>query len=291
MNYTSATRQLFNTFNYLFLAVLSALCLLPLLHILAVSFSGKAPAEANLIGLWPIDFTLDAYAATINNQLFLDSLWMAVVRTMLGTTLCMALVFLCAYPLSKDKGFKGRSAYAWFFVFTMLFSGGLVPSYIVMQKLGLMNSIWALVLPSAVNVWLIVLMLNFFRNVPHELEEASLIDGAGHFRTMVSVHLPLSMPSIATLSLFSMVFHWNEWFTGLLYLTESSKYPLATFLQTVIVQQDLTRVTRNPEALANIAQRSVKAAQICIGAFPILIVYPFMQKYFITGIVVGAVKE
>jgi putative aldouronate transport system permease protein len=291
LNYTSATRQLFSSLNYLFLAVLSILCLLPLLHILAVSFSGKAPAEANLVGLWPINFTLDAYAKTITNQLFLDSFMMAVARTALGTALCMVLVFLCAYPLSKENGFKGRSAYAWFFVFTMLFSGGLVPSYIVMQKLGLMNSIWALVLPSAVNVWLVVLMLNFFRNVPKELEEAALIDGAGHFRTMVSVYLPVSMPSIATLSLFSMVFHWNEWFTGLLYMTDPSKYPLATFLQTVIVQQDLTRVTGNPEELANIAQRTVKAAQIFIGALPILIVYPFMQKYFINGMVLGAVKE
>lgn len=280
---------MFNAANYAFMTMLSVLCILPMVHILAVSFSGKAPAEANLVGLWPVDFTLDAYAKTLNNQLFLRSLLIAVERTLLGTAICMLLVFLCGYPLSKS--FRGRTAYAWFFVFTMLFSGGLVPLYIVVQKLGLMNSIWALVLPPAVNVWLIVLMLNFFRQVPRELEEASLIDGAGHFRTMISVYLPVSLPAVATLSLFSMVFHWNEWFSGLLYLTDSRKYPLATFLQTVIVQQDLTRVNANPEALANIAQRTVKSAQIFIGAIPILTVYPLLQRYFIKGIVLGAVKE
>jgi ABC-type sugar transport system, permease component len=134
-------------------------------------------------------------------------------------------------------------------------------------------------------------MLNFFRQVPRELEEASLIDGAGHLRTMISVYLPVSLPAVATLSLFSMVFHWNEWFSGLLYLTGSRNYPLATFLQTVIVQQDLTRVNANPEALANIAQRTVKSAQIFIDAIPILTEYPLLQRYFIKGIVLGAVKE
>lgn len=292
MLYTSVSYRIFTIINYIALTLVSLSCILPIIHILAVSFSGKAAANANLVGLWPIDFTLDAYDKTLSNRNFLSSLAMAVQRTLLGTAITMSLVFLTAYPLSKEENaFRGRSAYSWIFVFTMLFNGGLVPTYILVQKLGLMNSIWALVLPMALNVWLCILMLNFFRTIPKELEEAAFMDGATHLTTLIRVYLPLSLPAIATLSLFSMVFHWNEWFMGLIYLTDTELYPLSTFLQTVIVQQDLTKVSTDPSDLENIAQRTVKAAQIFIGAVPILMVYPFLQKYFVKGIVLGAVKE
>ncbi|WP_274361654.1 carbohydrate ABC transporter permease [Paenibacillus thermotolerans] len=288
----SVSYRVFSIGNYLLLTIIAILCIVPMIHILAVSFSGRAPASANLVGLWPVDFTVDAYMKSIANENFIRALWMAVKRTVLGTGISMALVFLAAYPLSKDESvFRGRTVYAWFFVFTMLFSGGLVPWYIVIQKLHLMNSIWALVLPGAVSVWNIILLLNFFRNVPKELEEAALIDGANHFRTMVSIYLPLSMPAIATLSLFSMVGHWNSWFDGMLLMQDVRNYPLATFLQTIIVQQDFSKVNVRPEDLENIAQRTVKAAQIFIGALPILLVYPFLQRFFVKGIVLGAIKE
>jgi putative aldouronate transport system permease protein len=291
MSYRSMPYRIFNVLNYTFLALLSVLCVLPLIHILAVSFSGAAPASANLVKLWPIDFTLDAYKITLANKNFSMSLAVSVLRTVLGTAITMALIFMAAYPLSKEEHvFRGRTLYAWFFVFTMLFNGGLVPTYILISNLGIMNTIWALVLPNAVNVWLMILMLNFFRAIPKELEEAALIDGATHLVTMVRIYLPLSMPAIATLSLFSMVGHWNSWFDGLLYITDFEKYPLATFLQTIIVQQDLTKMSVNPAELENIAQRTVKAAQIFIGALPILLVYPFLQRYFVKGIVLGAVK-
>lgn len=292
MRRQSVSYRIFSGFNYAFLLIVSLLCIMPLIHILAVSLSGKAPASANLVGLWPIQFTFDAYEKTLVNDNFLRALWLAVERTALGTGISMLVIFLTAYPLSKeDSFFRGRSVYAWFFVFTMLFSGGMVPSYILIQKLHMMNTMWALVLPTAVNVWLLILMLNFFRTVPKELEEAALIDGASHLRTLVSVYLPISLPAIATLSLFNMVGHWNSWFDGMLYITEYDKYPLATFLQTIIVQQDLSKVNVRPEDLENIAQRTVKAAQIFIGALPILLVYPFLQRYFVKGIVLGAVKE
>lgn len=292
MSTNTASYRLFTWINNIGLLLLSLSCILPLIHILAVSFSGKAAADANLVTLWPIDFTFDAYEKTLNNDNFISALWMAVKRTILGTAITMSIVFMTAYPLSKEsRSFKGRSIYAWVLVFTMLFNGGLVPMYILVQKLGLMNSIWALVLPMALNVYLIILMLNFFRTIPKELEEAAFIDGAGQFRTLVTVYLPLSMPAIATLSLFSMVWSWNEWFMGLIYITDRENYPLATFLQTIIVQQDMTQISNDPSDLADIAQRTVKSAQIFIGALPILLVYPFLQKYFVKGIVLGAVKE
>lgn len=284
--------RVFNVFNLAFMFIVSLLCVVPLWHVLAVSLSSRAAADANLVGLWPVQFTLEAYKKTIDNPVFLGSIGVSVARTVVGTALTLVLAFLAAYPLSKDDAvFKGRTVYAWIFVFTLIFNGGLVPFYIVIQKLGLMDTFWVLVIPGAVNVWLTVLLMNFFRGVPRELEEAALIDGAGHVRTLFSVYLPVSLPAIATLALFSMVFHWNSWFDGLLYIHDNKKYPLATFLQTVIVQRDFSTMSISPEDLELISQKTVRAAQIFIGALPILLVYPFLQTYFIKGLVLGAVKE
>ncbi|CAM3385633.1 carbohydrate ABC transporter permease [Marinicrinis lubricantis] len=292
MYYKSKGYRLFSVFNYTLLTLICISCILPLIHILAVSFSGSAPANANLVKLWPIDFNLDAYSKTLDNENFHSALWIAVKRTLLGTAVGMALITLAAYALSKDgASFRSRTFYTWFFLFTMLFNGGIVPSYMLIRNLGLMNSIWALILPVAVNVFNMVLLMNFFRNVPKELEEAAHIDGAGHFRTLWSIYLPISLPAIATISLFTMVFHWNSWFDGLLYITDYREYPLATFLQTVIVQQDFNKINPDVNELKNISQRTVKSAQIFIGTLPILLVYPFLQKYFVKGIVLGAVKE
>ncbi|CAM4425310.1 carbohydrate ABC transporter permease [Paenibacillus typhae] len=292
MYHKTKSYRIFTVFNYIFMIAISALCVIPLIHVLAVSFSGKSAANANLVGLWPVDFTLDAYTKTVANENFTRSIWVTLQRTVLGTAFSMGVVILAAYALSKENArFRRRNMYIWLLVFTMLFSGGLVPMYILIQKLHLMNSIWVLILPGAVSVWNIILLLNFFRAVPKEMEEAAFIDGAGHFRTLFSVYLPVSMPAIATLSLFTIVGHWNSWFDGLLYMTDHRNYPLATFLQSVIVQQDFSKVTVRPEDLENISQRTVKAAQIFIGMAPILIVYPFLQRFFVKGIVLGAVKE
>jgi len=292
MPHVSRAYGWFTFANYTGLLAVSVLCVLPLVHVLAVSFSGAAAASANLVGFWPIEFTWDAYEKTVGNRNFVRSLGVSVIRTSAGTVLGMLTVLLVAYPLSKENAaFKGRSLYVWLFLFTMLFQAGMVPHYILIQRLGLLNSIWALILPSLVNVYNAILLLNFFRQVPKELEEAAWIDGAGHFRTLVSVYLPVSMPAIATLGLFTMVGHWNAWFDGLLYMTRVENYPLATFLQTVIVQQDFSKLAARPEDLENIAQRTIKSAQIFIGALPILVVYPFLQRYFVKGIVLGAVKE
>lgn len=292
MYYKTTSYKLFNVFNTACLLILGVLCIVPLVHVFAVSLSAKAAADANIVGLWPVQFTLDAYKKTMENPVFLGSMGISVLRTVIGTALTLFLTFLAAYPLSKeDSAFKGRNVYAWLFVFTMLFNGGLVPFYIVIRKIGLMDSFWALVLPGAVNVFLMILMLNFFRGVPKELEEAALIDGAGHFRTLFTIYLPVSLPAIATIALFSMVFHWNSWFDGLLYLSDPKSYPLATFLQTVIIQRDMSSMSINPKDLEFISQKTVKAAQIFIGALPILIVYPFLQKYFVKGLVLGSVKE
>ncbi|MBY0116808.1 carbohydrate ABC transporter permease [Paenibacillus sp. FSL H8-0317] len=292
MYYKTKGYRIFSIANYTFLGILSILCILPIIHILAVSFSSMAPASSNLVTFWPIGFTTDAYVKTFGNSNFINSLIVSLKRTVIATIIGIVIMLLTAFPLSKeDISFKGRSLYTWFFVFTILFSGGLIPSYILIQKLGLMNTIWALILPGALSVWNVILMMNFFRGLPKELEEAAYLDGAGHIKTLILVYVPLSLPAIATLSLFTMVYQWNSWFDGMIYMSDIKNYPLASLLQTIIVQQDLSKINVDPSMLENISQRTVRAAQIFIGALPILMVYPFLQRFFVKGIVIGAVKE
>ncbi|MBD2872485.1 carbohydrate ABC transporter permease [Paenibacillus arenilitoris] len=291
MRFRSPAYTVFSILNYTFIGILSICCVLPLIHIFAVSLSSKAAATANIVNFWPVGFTLDAYMQTLGNDKFLQALMIGIERTVLGTAISMTIVVMAAYSLSKSNDrFKGRNMYSWFFIFMMLFNGGLIPTYLVVSNTGLYDTIWALVIPNAVNVWNIILMLNFFRNLPAELEEAALIDGAGHLRTVFSIYIWVSMPAIATLSLFTMVIHWNSWFDGIIYLTSSDKYPLSSFLQTIVVQDNFAQTGVDPEKLEQISNRTVKASQIFIGALPILIVYPFLQKYFVKGIVIGSVK-
>ncbi|GGD49286.1 carbohydrate ABC transporter permease [Paenibacillus nasutitermitis] len=292
MYYKSKTYKLFYSVNLLFLLTAAIACILPLIHILAVSFSAKEPANSHMVTLWPIGFNVDAYKQTLSNPNFIRSMGVSIQRVILGTGIGMLVTILTAYPLSKMNSlFRGRTAYTWFFVFTMLFNGGLIPTYIVIQKMQLMNSIWALVLPGAVSAWNMVLMLNFFKTVPKELEEAALIDGANHIKTLLFIYLPISMPALATLSLFTMVGHWNSWFDGMIYLSEAKKWPLSTLLQTIVVTEDFSKINMRPEDIRLISNETVKASQIFIGAIPILLVYPFLQKYFVKGMVLGAVKE
>lgn len=290
--YKTKSYTIFTVFNYSFLILMALLCILPLVHILAVSLSGSAAAAANIVTFWPVDFTIDAYQRTIGNDNFIRSFMISVLRVVLGTAISMGAMLCAAYSLAKyDEEFKGRKLYVWFFVFTMIFNGGLVPTYMVVTGLGLTNTIWALVLPTAINAFNLILLLNFFRtSVPKSLEESATIDGANHFQIFLKIYLPIAVPAIATVSLFTMVFHWNSWFDGMIYNNDARNYPLQTFLQTIIVQQDFSQIT-DAETLRNLSQRTVQSAQIFIAALPMLVVYPFIQKYFVKGIVLGAEKE
>lgn len=290
MYHKTVPYRIFTVFNYILLTLISISCMLPLYHLLMVSFSDTAPANAGLVTFWPVGFTLDAYAKTFDNANFLTSLWVSVKRTVFGTGLALMVNSVAAYALSKDNHiFRGRNVYLWYFVITMLFSGGLVPGYILILKLGLINNLLALILPGLVAVYNIILLLNFFRTVPKELEEATFIDGAGYLRSFISVYLPLSLPAIATIALFTMVGHWNAYFDGLIYMKGAENLPLASFMQTLIVQGSTTGF--DPTVIANMSERTLRASQIFISALPILIIYPFLQRFFVKGIVIGAVKE
>jgi putative aldouronate transport system permease protein len=288
----SVPRRAFGAFNMALLLLLVLLCLLPFWHVVSVSLSDAAPVIAGQVTLWPVRFTLSAYRYVLERGAFWRSLLITLERVALGLPLNLFLVILCAYPLSKQKGsFHFRSAYVWLFFVTMLFNGGMIPNYLLIANLKLLNSIWALVLPGCLNVFNIVLMLNFFRQIPGELEDAAFVDGAGHWRILWQIFVPISVPSIATILLFSLVGHWNSWFDGLIYMKKAEFYPLQTYLRSVIMTMDFERMTATElERLSKLNDRSVKGAQIVIGAIPILMAYPFLQRYFITGITLGSVK-
>lgn len=286
-------RRLFLSGNVIFLAGISFACLMPIIHILALSFSNGTAAAAGKVILWPVDFTTAAYDNVFGKPEYLRAFGVSFERLILGTSISMFLTILTAYPLSKDeRQFRLRTFYVWVFVFTILFSGGLIPWYLTVKSLGLIDTIWALVLPGALQVFNIILLLNFYRNLPKELEESARIDGAGHFATLWKIYVPLALPALATTGLFTMVWHWNSWFDGMILMNHPDKYPLQTFLQTIIIKLDFRFLkTQDAELISKLSDRTSKAAQIFVAAFPILIVYPFLQRFFIKGIVMGSVKE
>jgi len=289
----SMGRKLFLLCNYIFLTVLSLACIVPFVHILAISFSSASAAAAGAVKLWPVEFTFASYENVLSKREFLNSFGVSVQRALLGASVNMLLTIIAAYPLSKEvRLFRFRTAYVWFFVLTMLFSGGLIPLYMTVKETGIMDSLWALVLPGAVPVYNVVLLLNFFRALPRELEESATIDGASPFVTLTRIYLPLSLPALATLTLFSIVGHWNSWFDGLIFMNSPEGYPLQSFLQTIVIQRDLRFLTPTDiELLQLVSDRTNNAAQIFVATLPILLVYPFLQKYFVHGIVLGSVKE
>lgn len=291
----SPSRKAFNVANMIFLIIMTLICVLPFIHLIALSLSSELATSAGEVGLLPKDFSLEAYKFLLQKKDFFRAMGVSVIRVILGTLISMTLVILTAYPLSKENNrFKARTKYVWFFAFTMFFSGGLIPTYMVIKELHLLDTIWALVLPGAVSVWNVVLLLNFFRQIPKELEEAALIDGAGQFTILVKVFLPIAVPSLATILLFTMVGQWNSWFDGVMYLNTTSKYPLQTYLSTIVLDQNMTNLnSMSPEQLkrmSEIGSLNLKSAQIFLGALPILCVYPFLQKFFVKGIIVGSVK-
>lgn len=295
MHHASRAYRWFLGFNYVILTILALLCLFPIVNILAISFSSSDAVKAGSVTFWPVDFTLSSYQYILENQQFLNSFGTSLLRVVLGVTTNLIFTILVAYPLSKEVAkFRSRTFYAWIFVFTMLFSGGLIPGYLVVKEAGLLDSIWALILPGAVPIFNVLLMLNFFRGLPKELEEASWMDGAGHFRTLCGIYLPISLPSIATITLFAMVGHWNAWFDGMIYMKSPEGYPLATYLQSMLQQvtmiQSEMMTLEDATLLSQVSDRTTQASQIFLSVIPILLVYPFLRRYFVHGLVVGSVK-
>lgn len=294
---SSFSRKVFVVVNMIFLVIVSVTCILPFINLLAISFSDKIAVAGNQVTFWPINFNTAAYSFIMDSSKFTTALWISVKRTVLGVALNIVLIVLTAYPLSKStKEFRARNIFSWFFVLTILFNGGLIPNYMIVKWTNLMDSLLALILPGALNVFNMLVVMNYMRSLPHELEEAAYIDGAGHVSTLARVILPVCTPTLATVTLFAFVYHWNSWFDGMIYMNKAEHYPLQTYLQTVVINPEafFRNATNISEQLGNylklVNARTTNAAQMFLAMIPVLCVYPFLQKYFTTGLVMGSVK-
>lgn len=289
---SSTSRRVFVAINTIILSIAFLLAVLPVIHILAMSFSSNQAVIAGRVGLWPVDFTIFPYQHILNNPQFFQSFFASIQRIFVGVPFTMLMIILIAYPLSRSpRQFVGRRYYVWFFLFSMLFSGGLVPLFMIVRATNIFDTRLALILPHAVSVFNMLILMNFFRNLPAELSESAMMDGAGHMSILLRIFLPLSKAALATLVLFTFVHHWNEWFHGLIFINNRSLRPLQTYLREILTFPDLALMDADEiRDWAEFNIRSVQAAQIFITMAPILIVYPFLQKYFTKGITLGSVK-
>jgi ABC-type glycerol-3-phosphate transport system permease component len=286
----------FTTFDLIVTAAMLVICLLsvgPILHTISLSLSESAKAEAGMVTLWPNGWNMNAYEKIIQDDQFLLSFWISIKRVAMTAALSFVVTLLIAFPLSRDpKQFVLRNPVMWLLVFTLLFNGGLVPFYMTVRDAGLYNTIWALVLPLIVNVFNVILVINYFRSLPKELDESAAIDGAGPWQLLFKIYMPLSVPVMATITLFTIVNTWNEYLFGLIFTRSDDLIPLQTYLQTVFVKIDPTRMSVEQIKEAGlVSNKTLNAAKIIVSLIPIVMIYPFLQRYFIHGIVMGSVKE
>lgn len=277
-----------------FISVFLFLVIYPLYYVVIASVSDPYAVYAGKTFLLPCGFTLEGYAKVFKEAAIATGYLNSILYTILGTVITTALVLMTAYPLSKQE-MPGRKGIMIFYLITMYFSGGLIPTYLVVAKTGLLNSVWALILPGGVSVFNVIVTRTYFESsIPKELYEAATIDGCGHFKTFVKVALPLSKAIIAVMVIFAMVAFWNDWFTALIYMNDKEKYPLQLALRQILIQSQASANAMSGMdggyAEANRITELIKFASMVVGAVPMLIAYPFVQKYFEKGMMVGAVK-
>jgi putative aldouronate transport system permease protein len=288
---TTRAERLFYAVNYLVLTLAGLSCLLPIMNLAALSLSSDTAVISGAVSFWPVDLTFISYSMLLKGSNILKSFMNSVTLTVVGVALSLFFTVLAAYPLSR-KAFYARKPLTLAIVFTMLFSGGLIPSYLVIKSLGLINSYGAIWLPALVSVYNMLIMKSYFENLPEELEEAARIDGCGELSFLWKIMLPLSLPMLATIALFYGVSFWNAFMSVLIYINDTEKYNLTVNVQNMIRSQSLiaTLSTLRKEDLEMIAPEGVKSAGIMVMIIPLLVVYPFLQKYFVKGAMIGAIK-
>ncbi|MFC3800091.1 carbohydrate ABC transporter permease [Cohnella sp. GCM10012308] len=288
--YKSFGSRLFDSVNIVAMLLLVFVTFYPLYYIFVVSVSGGSAVMRGDVAFYPIDFNWDTYSLVFDDA----SIWRAylntIVYTIVGTLINLFCTALCAYPLSK-RDFYGRGFFTLMIVVTMFFSGGLIPSYLLVQKLGMMNTMWAIVIPGAISVWNMIVMRTFFQGIPNELYESAGMDGASELTSLIRITLPLSKPIMATMAMFYAVGHWNSFFSAMIYLNEKAKFPLQIILRNMVVMGEMSNQSQEISgAYAAVTATNIKYAVIIIAVLPILLVYPFIQKYFVKGVMVGSLK-
>ncbi|MBD2866697.1 carbohydrate ABC transporter permease [Paenibacillus oceani] len=283
----------FGAVNATLLAFVSLIVLYPLIYVLSASISNPAAVLNGDMWLVPKEITFAGYSKVFENKELLNSYGNTIFYTVLGTAINLVMTVMAAYPMSK-RDLKGRNLLMAVMVFTMFFSGGLVPTYMLVKQLGMTNTFWALVIPNSVSVYNIIIMRTFFQSsIPGEIQEAAAIDGCSEMRILRSVVLPLSMPIIAVMILFYSVGHWNAYFNALIYLTAREDYPLQLILREILIQgqmEEMVNAGDSSHAKTLLDQEAVKYAVVVVANLPILLLYPFLQKYFVKGVLIGAIK-
>lgn len=284
---TSTASKIFDVCNITFLGLLGLITLYPFWDCLVVSFSSIKSYLSSGVHLWPKEWSLEGYKYMLSNMQLWISYANSIFITVVGTALNMILTTMAAYVLSR-RDLKGQRFFRFFAVFTMMFSGGTIPLYMVVMKLHLMNSLWSMILPTAINTYNLIILRNFFMDLPVELEEAALLDGCTDVGVLFRVMLPISKPALTTVTLFYAVDHWNEFFSAIMYINKMEEWPLQLFLRSMLFMNDAA-YNSGGESLFMLGQ-PMKMAAIMLAIIPIMCAYPFFQRYFTTGITAGAVK-
>ncbi len=281
--------RIFNVINIIIVTLVGLLCLAPFIHVIAKSFSGNMPLVLKKVYFWPKEFQLDNYSFVLNNKQYLVSMKNSVIITVCGTVLSMVITFLTAFVFTRQN-LPFQKLYVGLFIFTMFFGGGIIPTYLLFSSVGLLDTYAVLILPGGVGVFNIILMRNFMESISPSLEESARIDGASNMVILFKIILPLSIPAIATISLFFAVGKWNAYFNAVIYTTRKDLMPIQLYLRNILQNLDLL-AEEDPEQLAYVSTEGVRASTTISAILPILCVYPFLQKYFVGGMMIGAVKE
>lgn len=283
--------KVWGSLNNILLLFFAASCILPMIHLLALSFSDQSAIISGVVSLWPVGFTDQAYDKLLVGTRIVTAMKNSILITLVGVSLNLIFTIICAFPLSRSYMY-GRRFFTLAIVFTMLFSGGLIPGYLLVKSLGLIDTYGAIWLPGLVSVYNMLVMRTFFTNIPEELVESARMDGGGEWTILFRIFLPLSIPVIVALGLFYGVGHWNSFFNMLIFINSADKQNLAVMVQQMIQSQSILQEIGNlsPDDFNTITPESIKAAGIIVMILPMLIVYPFMQKYFIKGMLIGAIK-
>ncbi|MBW4084548.1 carbohydrate ABC transporter permease [Paenibacillus sp. S150] len=274
---------------YLFLIAMGLITLLPFANVLSKSVSEEWAITSGRVGIIPVGFQLDTLKFVVTSSQFLHALLVSVLVTLVGTLLSLLVTAMTAYPLSKRE-LPGSSALIVMFIFTMMFSGGIIPNYLLIRQLGLINHLGSLVLPALINVFNMLVIKSYFESLPESLEESAKLEGARNYTILFRIILPLSAPVLATIGLFYAVSFWNDYFNPMLYINSTSLKPLQLYLQDIVMNADTSSVNRSADDMMNVTAEGIRAATVIASTVPILLVYPFLQKYFIKGVLIGSVK-
>ncbi|WP_062106160.1 carbohydrate ABC transporter permease [Bacillus niameyensis] len=284
--------RLFGAFVYVVLSIIAIIVIYPLLFVLSASLSDPSAILKGDIWLLPKGFTIDSYIKVFQNDKILIGYRNTIFYTVFGVVINLLLSVMIAYPLAR-KDFVGKNIITLFLVFTMFFSGGMIPTYLLIKDLGMLNTIWAVLIPGAVSVYNVIIIRTFFQSIPIELQESAEIDGCTSIQYLIKILLPLSKPVIAVMVLFYGVGHWNAFFDALIYLTDQTKFPLQLFLRDMLIKDDMSDMAQiNDDTVARYLMQieGIKYAVVIVASIPMLILYPFLQKYFVKGVMIGALK-